>query len=91
MDRTLFYAQLLGEVVLDKLMVDHRKTDLFGKACRDILTERPHLSRHCDHSHGILLLVPGASADRCTSAPVAAQRHDQFVSTRRDVPALVRA
>jgi hypothetical protein len=54
MDCALLHAQPLGEVVLHKLVVHHRKAHLIGKACRDILTERPHLSRHCDHGHGIL-------------------------------------
>ena len=72
MDGALLHAELLGEVMLDKLVMNHCKAHLLGKACRNILSERPHLSRHCDHSHGILLSVPGAPwRERCTGAPVA--------------------
>ena len=77
MDGALLHAELLGEVMLDKLLMNHCKAHLLCKSCRNILSKRPHLSRHCDHSHGILLSVPGARLrDRCTAAPVAAQCPD---------------
>ncbi len=63
MDGALLHAELLGEVMLDKLVMNHCKTHLLGKACRNILSKRPHLSRHCDHSHGFLLSVPRVGVD----------------------------
>ena len=39
MDCALLHAQPLGEVVLHKLVVHHRKAHLIRKACRDILTK----------------------------------------------------
>ena len=39
MDRGLLHPQPLGEVMLDKLVVNHRKSHLIGKGRSDILTE----------------------------------------------------
>src|SRR5215467_14194319 len=44
MHRALFHAEALRDVVLDKFLVNNRKAHLIRKPCRDVLTERPHLS-----------------------------------------------
>ena len=68
MDGALLHPKPLGKVMLDKLVVNHRKAHLISKGCSDILTERPHLTCHCDHSHGYLLSVPGGAGAQSSLA-----------------------
>src|SRR6185437_7165440 len=50
----LAHARTLGYVVLDELMVHDVEAQPICKTRCDILAQRGHLARHCNHSHNVL-------------------------------------
>ena len=51
---TLFSGKpaVLGDIMLDKLVVDNVKSEPLGKPGNNIFAERAHFARHCNNGHG---------------------------------------
>jgi len=46
---------VLGEIMLDELVQDHRQPELRGDAFGNLPAAGPHFPRHCDDRHDVLL------------------------------------
>ena len=50
-------ARSLGDISLDKPVLDNLEPEPFSKPGDNILAERAHLPRHCNNGHGDLLRI----------------------------------
>ena len=55
MNGAFAHMHVLGEIMLDELVQNHRQPELRGDGSGNLPAAGPHFPRHCDDRHDVLL------------------------------------